>query len=81
MNNTDNDFPYVILMPTKQHKWQMTEWCQQQFGKGWSVVDNRQGVWRCFWSRKIKSREYDTSVYEWSFKNKKDAILFTLRWV
>lgn len=80
MNNSDNDFPYVIYMPTKQHKWIMTEWCKQQFGDRWSVIDNRQGVWRCFWTRKLKSGEYDRSVYEWSFKNEKDAILFTLRW-
>ena len=62
------------------HKWIMTEWCKQQFGDRWSVTDNRQGVWRCFWTRKLKSGEYDRSVYEWSFKNEKDAILFTLRW-
>jgi hypothetical protein len=59
----------------KANHWRATDWCTKQFGQRWSVVDNRDGVWCCFWA----GREQFES-YRWYFENECDAIWFTLRW-
>lgn len=77
MRNSDNDFPYVLIIPKIKNQWEADKWCTEKFGKKWSVVDNREGVWRCFW-RGFKSP--GPGNYEWSFKNEQDAVLFALTW-
>lgn len=75
---TADRFSYVIITPKKSttEHWEATAWCEQQFGPRWSVVDNRSGVWCCFW----RGRGFP-GQYEWMFHNEQDAILFTLKWL
>ena len=58
-------------------------WCVEQFGKRWNSVDNRDGVWSIFWTGMVlHEREIKyTRKYRYLFKNKKDAMLFSLRWL
>ena len=72
------DFKYIITVPKSRgdsHAAQ-TVWCEQKFGKRWSVVDNRDGVWCCFWGGRAIP-----GVYKWEFQNEQDALLFSLRWL
>lgn len=72
---SSRDFSNVILLPRMKSQWEADAWCEQNFGKKWSVVDNRDGVWACFW---YGSKAPGT--YEWLFKNEADAVLFRLKW-
>jgi hypothetical protein len=68
----------TILAPselTTGHHAQIV-WCEERLGKRWSVVDNREGTWCCFWSGKM-----NPSTYRFQFKNEQDAILFSLIWL
>jgi hypothetical protein len=58
-------------------------WCEQQFGKRWGPIDNHDGVWTVFWTGMgLHEREIKyTTKYRYLFKNEKDAMLFTLRWL
>jgi len=72
------DFPYTINIPKARgdRHWEQTQWCEQQFGQRWSVVDNREGTWCCFWGgRSIPGK------YRFEFKNEQDAVLFSLTWL
>jgi len=72
------DFPYTITVPKSRgdsHASQ-TVWCEQKFGKRWSVIDNRDGVWCCFWGGRGLP-----GFYKWEFQNEQDALLFSLRWL
>lgn len=71
-------FPYTIPVPKYRgdRHWEQTKWCEEKFGKRWSVVDNREGVWCCFWA----GRE-NPGKYKFEFTNEKDAILFSLTWL
>lgn len=51
-------------------------WCEQQFGKRWSAIDNKEGVWCCFWAGRSMP-----GSYRWHFMNEQDAMLFSLRWL
>jgi hypothetical protein len=69
---------HTILAPNKptvgHHK--QIKWCEERFGKRWSVIDNREGIWCCFWGgNKLPG------MYRFEFKNEKDAILFSLTWL
>lgn len=77
MTRSSKDFPYVFYIPHKKNHWEADAWCRQHFGERWSVVDNRQGVWCCFW-RGFRSQ--GPGHYEWLFENERDALLFALRW-
>ena len=68
-----NDWHIVIT--EKTNNWPATQWCIEQFGKRWDVIDNRDGVWCCFWA----GREQFGS-YRWYFENECDAMWFTMRW-
>jgi hypothetical protein len=72
---TSRDFPHHIIT-NKDNHWEATNWCEQHFGKRWSIVDNRQGIWCCFW-RGTRS----PGGYDWHFLNEKDAFLFSLKWL
>lgn len=72
------EFTYTITVPKfggDNHASQ-TVWCEQKFGKRWSVIDNRDGLWCCFWG----GRSIPGS-YSWHFKNEQDALLFSLTWL
>lgn len=60
-----------------KNQWEIDEWCTKHFGKRWSVTDNREGVWCCFWRG---FRSPGPGHYEWLFENEEDAIMFSLRW-
>lgn len=73
---SSNDFEYRFFTPKMKNQWAATQWCEEQFGKRWSVISNRDGVWCCFW----RGRSLPES-YEWYFQNEKDALLFSLKWI
>lgn len=76
ITRASKDFPYVFKLPKMYNQWEASSWCEEQFGPRWSVVDNRQGVWCCFW----RGRE-SPGMYEWYFKNERDALMFMLKWM
>lgn len=76
MTKNSREFPYKIILPGLKNQWNATQWCENKFGKCYSVIDNRNGVWCCFWLGPRSS----ISGYEWLFLNEKDAILFALKW-
>lgn len=73
-----HEFPHKLLLPKLTHQWEATDWCTQQFGQRWSIMDNRQGVWCCFW-RGFRNSDR-AAAYEWYFQNEQDALMFLLRW-
>lgn len=75
---TARNFPHRLIMPKGPNHWEADKWCRERFGKRWSVVDNRDGVWCCFWLGPRGGE--NAGKYEWFFLNKEDAILFALRW-
>lgn len=75
VTTTAKDFPYRFLLPKMQNQWAASDWCRQQFGEQWNVLDNRQGIWCWFW----RGRDNPGS-YEWYFQNEQDAIMFLLKW-
>jgi len=60
----------------KKNYWQAREWCMKQFGQRWSAVDNRDGIWCCFWAGRDQF-----SSYIWHFEHECDAMWFKLRWL
>jgi len=70
------DLPHQVYINKQQHR-EAREWCQQQWGQGWSVLDNRRGTWCCFWAG---TRGPYRGMYEYSFHNEQDALMFALRW-
>lgn len=74
MTKSCREFPYYFLLSKNNH-WEQDQWCTEHFGKRWSVIDNRSGVWCTFW----RGRESPGS-YEWFFQNEQDALQFILRW-
>lgn len=77
--NRDRDFRHTFKMPKFINQWQVNQWCEEHFGKRWSPVDNREGVWCCFWLG-FRVEDY-SGGYKWLFKNESDAMLFALRWI
>jgi hypothetical protein len=67
---------WYTVITSKENHWQATDWCTQQYGRRWSVVDNRAGTWCCFWAG-----QEQFGSYKWQFENEHDAVLFTLRWL
>ena len=60
-----------------QHKQIHAErWCQQQLGKCWNVIDEREGRWACFWGGRDSHW-----LYRFCFAQEADAVLFALKWV
>lgn len=53
------------------------EWCEEHLGKRWDVLDNRSGLWSCFW---VGSRSGMPEYYKFCFQNSEDAILCSLKW-
>ena len=51
------------------------QWCNENIGVRFDIIDNKEGTWTTFWSGHTSPKTYD-----WYFKNEEDAVLFTLRW-
>jgi hypothetical protein len=75
------DLPYKVITP-KQIVEPAKRWCEERLGERWVATQNRNGKWCVFWagSRSKNPGTYEW-VYEWFFKNDKDALLFALRWL
>jgi hypothetical protein len=58
-------------------------WCIEHFGKRWNPADNCDGTWSVFWTGMgVHEREIKyVTKYRYLFKNEKDAMLFSLRWL
>lgn len=67
---------YEVIVRKNNHR-EAERWCRENLGKRWSVVDNREGIWSCFWAG---TRGPDAGSYRFNFKHQKDAMWFTLRW-
>jgi hypothetical protein len=72
---------HEVISDIKPHT--LEPWCEQQFGKRWCFINNREGVWSVFWTgMALHEREIKyTTKYRYLFKNEKDAMLFSLRWL
>lgn len=70
------EFPFHILLPKMKNHWEATSWCEKNFGPRWEAIGYREGNWCTFW----RGRDVPGS-YDWYFKNERDYVLFTLRWV
>ena len=71
---TVKTLPYQVRIKKEQHD-RAQAWCRNEWGQRWSVLDNRQGTWCCFWAG-----FRDGGGYRYHFVNEQDAILFSLRW-
>ena len=72
-----NKLPYEVFIDSQHHR-SAYSWCEEQWGKPWSVVSNRNGIWSCFWAG---LRGPQTGKYRYIFEHEKDAIIFLLRWL
>lgn len=72
---SSKDFPYSIIIPKINHHKALV-WCTKKFGPRFSVVDNQDGVWSTFWAGRSIPRSYI-----WHFKNEKDYLVFSLKWM
>lgn len=75
MTKSSREFPYNFLLKSFKSQHEVSAWCTERFGERWSVIDNREGVWCCFW----RGRD-NPGCYEWMFANECDAMMFMLRW-
>jgi len=69
------EFPYTVVT-NNVFNWEADLWCSDNFGERWFATDNKEGVWTCFWAGIEAPKNY-----VWHFKNEKDAVVFSLRWV
>ena len=69
---------YEVIISKHAHR-EAEAWCRERWGKRWSVIDNRQGTWACFWNWDRKN-ENSIGQYRYNFKNQEDATLFSLKW-
>lgn len=65
----------VLLKHGSTSGYEIDAWCTEKFGPRWSAVDNRTGVWCCFWA----GRKHP-GYYRWLFTKEEDLALFVLRW-
>lgn len=73
---TMNHLPYTISIHKSKQR-EAERWCSDHLGKRWSVVDNRQGVWCCFWAG---TRTEHPGYYDFHFLNERDMCWVALRW-
>jgi hypothetical protein len=65
---------HTVYIDSRKHV-DAERWCRINLGKKWSL-DNRNGVWACFWSGPEKH-----SDYRFNFAREEDKIWFMLRWL
>jgi hypothetical protein len=63
-----------VVIHKDQHR-DAERWCRENLGKRWSVLDNRDGIWSCFWD----GRRKNYAAYRYCFKNAEDATIFALK--
>jgi hypothetical protein len=68
------DFPYTVQIHKSRH-YEAEAWCREHLGPRWSVTENRNGIWCCFWA----GRE-NFGYYNYHFGNERDMIIFSLKW-
>jgi len=77
--------PYTaIIERINNHTiWSPKEWCYQQFGPRWGLVESqhqsRLGTWTVLWIGHDSHGKLSNN-YRWHFKNEADMMLFQLRW-
>ena len=58
----------------------MCQWCHENFGQRFSIVDRpnfgRDGTWQCVYD----GRGREQVTYKFSFDYEQDAVLFALKW-
>jgi len=67
--------PYTVRIHKSRQR-EAERWCREHLGKRWSVVDNRQGIWCCFWS----GFRTEYPGYDFHFLNEQDAVIVGLKW-
>ena len=50
-------------------------WCQDNLGPRWSITDNQEGRWACFWAG-----DQDWDRYRFYFVSESDCAWFALKW-
>lgn len=73
-----NEDWHIVLSPYKPptKHWHEARWCEEKFGERWNPIDNRKGIWRCFWGGPDMK-----NVYKFEFRNEQDAVFFSLTWL
>jgi hypothetical protein len=70
---TMNELKHTVRVhKTKQRL--ASKWCQKQFGYRHDIINNRQGIWQCFWEG-----TGDVEHYRFHFRNERDMIWFALQ--
>jgi len=69
------NLPYSVRIH-KSNQREAERWCRENLGKPWSVTDNREGIWCCFW---VGFRSAFPG-YIFHFENEQDMIWVALRW-
>jgi hypothetical protein len=68
----------VVLPSTRGYdpaSYEVTKWCQEQWGERWCPITNPTGRWACFWTGKN-----NPITYRHCFAHERDMTLFILRW-
>lgn len=55
---------------------EIRNWCENSFGNQWDIRTHRDGIWIYRWSH----NEGEGRCYVFIFRDKEDAIQFSLRW-
>jgi hypothetical protein len=65
---------HEIMVPTVN--WEVAhDWCRENLGRRWSVIENQNGIWACFWGG-----TNDPKRYIFCFAESRDAVFFALKW-
>ncbi len=65
---------HEVMVPTVN--WEVArDWCRENLGRGWSVTENQNGIWACFWGG-----SNDHKRYRFCFAESRDAVFFALKW-
>lgn len=68
------EFPYEVMIHKSNHL-PAEAWCRERFGPRWSVTENRNGSWCCFWGGRER-----LDHFRYYFANDRDMVMFLLRW-
>jgi hypothetical protein len=69
-----NELSYTVRVHKSKYR-EVEQWCRRRLGERWSVVDNRQGLWACFWSGTEAFAHYN-----FHFAREEDMIWVALKW-
>ena len=68
------DLNYTVRIHRDRQR-EAERWCRENLGPRWSVTDNRQGIWCCFWAGLRQAYP----GYDYHFANERDMIWFALK--